>query len=281
MKPLVAAVEASSAHPVARALVAALGMPSGATDVIETPGRGITGVVGGHHLLVGSPAFVRERLGSIPDAVAAAIRAAAADALTPIVVAVDGAARAVAALGDPPRPDAASAVVELRKRGWRTGVLSGDHPDVVGATGRLLNLDGAECHGGVAPEEKLATVVAGVADGPVVMVGDGVNDSAALAAASVGIAVHGGAEAALTAADVFITRPGVTPVVELLDGARRAMRVVRRNLVFSLLYNVAGVALAMTGVLNPLVAAILMPASSITVIVSSYRARTFVRPAGA
>jgi Cu2+-exporting ATPase len=96
----------------------------------------------------------------------------------------------------------------------------------------------------------------------------------------VGIAVHGGAEAALAAADVFVTRPGVARIAELLDGSRRAMRVVRRNLAFSLAYNVVGVALAMSGVLNPLVAAVLMPLSSLTVIVSSYRARTFRPRAG-
>ncbi len=107
-----------------------------------------------------------------------------------------------------------------------------------------------------------------------------VTDAAALAAASVGIAVQGGAEAALAAADVFVMRPGVARVAELLDGARRTMRVVRRNLAISLIYNVAGVSLAMAGLLNPLVAAVLMPASSLTVIMSSYRARTFRAPAG-
>lgn len=93
-----------------------------------------------------------------------------------------------------------------------------------------------------------------------------------------GVAVHGGAEAALATADVFATRPGVAPVADLLDGACRTVRVVRRNLVFSLAYNAAGVALAMAGWLNPLVAAVLMPLSSLTVVVSSYRARTFAVP---
>ena len=101
------------------------------------------------------------------------------------------------------------------------------------------------------------------------------NDAAALAAATVGIGVHGGAEAALAAADVYITRPGVGQVADLLDGAHRTMGVVRRNLIFSLLYNAVGVSLAMAGLLNPVVAAVLMPLSSLTVIVSSYRARTF------
>lgn len=276
-KPLAAAVEAHSAHPVARALVAGLGAPAAeAVEVVETQGAGIEGWIGGRAIAVGSPAFITRRAGPLPPGAAADLEAIVADALTPVLVSLDGAVVAVAGLGDRLRADAAASLARVRGRGWRLGVLSGDDPRVVASAGRALGLAAPDCRGGVGPEEKLEAVTRALAEGPVVMVGDGVNDAAALAAATVGVAVHGGAEAALAAADVFVTRPGTAAIAELLDGAARTMGVVRRNLAFSLLYNVAGVALAITGLLNPLVAAILMPLSSLTVIVSSYRTRTFL-----
>jgi Cu2+-exporting ATPase len=122
-------------------------------------------------------------------------------------------------------------------------------------------------------------VESAAAAGPVVMVGDGVNDAAAIARASAGVSVRGGAEASLAAADVYLVRPGLDPLVELTRGAARTLTVIRRNLAVSLGYNLIGAALAMTGTIDPLIAAVMMPLSSVTVVLASWRSRTFeVRP---
>jgi len=273
-RPLVLALEADSAHPVAAGFRAAWpGLPvPPARDTAHAMGGGISGFVNDRAVVVGAPAFVRARARR-----GAPWPADVAPGLTPVLVAVDGEIVAAAGLGDPVRPEAPAAVAELRRRGWDVALLSGDAPAVVEAVGRALALPGSACTGGASPEDKLRVIEEARrrSPRPVVMVGDGVNDAAAIAAASVGVGVHGGAEACLATADIYLTNPGLTPLVELVDGAERTMRVIRRNLAFSLLYNVVGASAAMAGVLNPLVAALLMPASSLTVVVSSWRARTF------
>ncbi|MDO8836923.1 MAG: HAD-IC family P-type ATPase, partial [Vicinamibacterales bacterium] len=170
----------------------------------------------------------------------------------------------------------------LRARGVRVRILSGDHPDVVSRLAASLGLPPDDALGGLTPERKRDIVAGLTASGDradtVVMVGDGVNDAAALALADVGIAVQGGTGATIVAADVVLTRQGVAPIIDLIDGARRLRGVIRRNLGFSLAYNAGASALAMAGLVGPLLAALLMPASSLTVVLSSAFTRTFARP---
>ncbi len=277
-KALTAVLETESTHPVAVALVEAFETAGGsrATDVHQTTGAGITGVVEGLHVAVGSTAFAETLIdGPLPRETTDHVEAATAEELTPVIVIVDGVIEAVAALGDPLRDDAATTLAEVERRGWKLTLLSGDHPAVVSAVAGRIGICETDAHGGVSPEAKVEAVRKAALQGPVAMVGDGVNDAAALAAATVGIGVQGGAEAALAAADIYLTRPGVEPILDLLEGARRTLRVIRRNLAFSLAYNITAATLAMTGHMSPILAAALMPLSSITVVVSSYRAKTF------
>jgi Cu2+-exporting ATPase len=292
VKPAVAAIESRSSHAVAVALARELltppadAPPADATahaspelegiEVQQFQGLGITGAVGGVRYDIGSPAFVLERLGAAHEAwVREAIDTAAADAHTPVVVARAGVAVAVAALGDAIREDAKGAIEMLRADGWRVRILSGDEPAVVRAVGARLAIDPDDAIGGASPEAKLAAVEAALADGPVVMVGDGVNDAAALARATVGVAVSGGAEASLAAADVYMRRHGLMPIVELCRGSRLTLRAIRTGLGASLGYNSIAATLAVLGLINALTAAVLMPLSSLTVLALALRARTF------
>ena len=276
VRGMVAALERHSSHPVARALTEAFDADAEIPDdVEETSGAGISGVIGGRRVMAASSSHATGVLGGLPEAVAAEVDAFAGDGLSPVVVAVDGEAVAVAGIGDPLRSDTARSLASIRAQGWQLEILSGDHPLVVQSVARAVGLDAEAARGGANPEQKLEAVQQAAGSGTVAMVGDGVNDAAALAAATVGIGVHGGAEAVLAAADVFLGSPGLTPVIDLLRGARRTLGVIRRNLVFSLLYNIVAVGFAITGHMSPLLAAILMPLSSMTVVLSSYRAKTF------
>jgi Cu2+-exporting ATPase len=279
-KPMVAAIEARSSHPVAVALASALADPSviapAAHGVGQVQGQGIAGVVEGARYQIGSPAFVLDTCGASHEPwVREAIHLAARDAHTPVVIARDGVAVAVAALGDAVREDAAGAIERLRADGWRVRVLSGDEPAVVRAVAARLGIDAADAIGGASPEDKIGVVEAALADGPVVMVGDGVNDAAALARATIGVAVSGGAEASLAAADVYMRRQGLLPIVELCRGSKRSVRAIHTTLAVSLAYNSIAATLAMLGLINALAAAVLMPLSGLTVLALALRARSF------
>ena len=197
------------------------------------------------------------------------------DGHTPVLVAVDDRVVAVVGVGDPIRPDAAEAVAALRRMGHHVQLLSGDHPAVVARVAARAGIPESDARGAATPEEKVAYVQQLASSGHVVMVGDGVNDTAALAAASVGIAVHGGAEASLAAADIYLSRAGLWPIVELMDAARATVGTIRRCFAASLVYNLVASTLAMTGLIGPLTAAVLMPLSSLTVVILVVTARTF------
>lgn len=270
----VAAIERQSSHRVAEAL--AHGLVGAdvleAKDVREHQGRGILGVVAGEPWCVGSAAFMQERGAAIPalcerwvDEQAAAGRHVTLAARGHQVVA------AYALAGERLREDAGAVLDKLRSRGWTAAIVSGDRRERVMSVAAALRIDAAACEAGVPPERKLERVREELRldrspRGPVVMVGDGVNDAAALSAADVGVAVHGGAEASLQAADVSISRPGLSPLLELIDAGRGAVRRIRVCMAASLAYNALAIGLAMLGLLHPLLAAVLMPISSITVV---------------
>jgi len=287
-KPMVAAIEAGSSHPIAVALVGALtehrdDIPAGsrpearvATDVTQSLGEGVSGLVDGVRFDIGSAVWVLDRLGTGCEPwVREAVASASLRAFTPIVVARDGVAVAVAALGDAVREDARASVAQLRDAGWRVRIVSGDEGGVVRAVGAQLGIDPEDAIGDTSPEGKVRAGEAALAEGTVVMVGDGVNDAAALARASVGVAVSGGAEASLAAADVYMRHTGLGPIVELCVGSRRAVRLIYTNLGASLAYNVVGASLAVFGMISALTAAVLMPLSGLTVLAIAMRGRTF------
>ncbi|HEY5946897.1 MAG TPA: heavy metal translocating P-type ATPase, partial [Kofleriaceae bacterium] len=274
-RPLAAAVEAGSAHPIARAIAACAAPLAPATNIREELGRGIRGTVAGRHVIVGSPAWVRDQTSSPRHDIERWIDDTTRAAETPIAIAVDGLIVAVAGLADPVRPDAHDAVDQLAQLGWRVEILSGDDTRVAEAVGHSIGIPQDRCTGEASPEVKRAMVEAERKDGPIAMVGDGVNDAAAIAAATCGIAVSGATEIAIEAADVVLRSPSIRAIAETAAGAQATLATIRRSLRFSLAYNITAGALAVAGVIHPLIAAILMPASSLTVLVSSLRSRAF------
>lgn len=277
---LAAILDRDALHPVATALVAHAPDATGTVEAVDdTPGAGRTGTVDGRAVVVGRLAWVATQ--AVPDAaLAAEAERIASDGLTPVAVAVDGRVRAVVGVGDALRPDAAALVARLRRENRRPILLSGDHPAVAARVGAALGLPPEDAIGGASPEAKRLRVATLAETGTVVMIGDGVNDAAAMQAAHVGVAVGGGAAASQVAADVFAVRPGLSPVVDLFDGSRGVVRTVRRGLGVSLLYNTAGALAAMAGLVTPLVAAVAMPVSSLAVVALALGQRSFRRRDG-
>ncbi|MBM4111644.1 MAG: cation-translocating P-type ATPase, partial [Phycisphaerae bacterium] len=259
---LAAALERHGRHPVAKAIAQLPGLPDAVvTEVCEHAGRGIEGLVNGRAVRASSVHAVAAQL---PQGIAAAAERFAQSCLTPVVIAVDGVPSAVVGIGDPLRTDAAALVASMRARGWKVVMASGDVKPVVASVAARLGIPGEDAHSACTPEAKLE-LVRTMHDHPVVFVGDGLNDLPAMAAADVSVAVRQGARATVDAADVSLAGGGIASIATLIDGSRRTMRTIHVNFAVSLLYNLAGAVLAATGTISPLIAAIMMPLSGLTV----------------
>ncbi|MFG2797881.1 heavy metal translocating P-type ATPase [Streptomyces pseudovenezuelae] len=276
---LAGAVEQGSEHPIGRAIVAHAICTSGdeplpdVTDFTAVPGRGVTGRVDGRSVEVDVPD------GELPPVLAEALAAAEGEAYTSVLVRVDGRAEALIAVGDLLRPGSYRAVDRLRRLGIRPVLATGDREAPARAVASALGID--EVHARCSPEGKADLVRRLREEGwRVAVVGDGVNDAAALAGADLGIAMGSGTDVAIGAADLTLVRGDIEALADAVRLARRTLGTIRANLVWAFGYNVVTVPLAMVGLLNPMVAAAAMSASSVLVVANSLRLRAWQPPSG-
>jgi len=235
-----------------------------ATGRAEWPGEGVTGWIGDRHVAVGNERLMRRCGIWIPDSARLRVREAVERFRTPVLVSVGGAVRLVLSVGDRLRSDSERMVRGLRDRGWRVLVASGDLPQITHEVARRVGMMESDAHGGLSPEAKLE-LVRSRGERPVLVVGDGVNDLPAMAAADAGVSMRQGAQITLDRADVAMSGGGLMPLLTLIDGSASVRRTVRINFGISLACIVVGGALAVTGLINPIIAAVLMPLSGLMV----------------
>jgi P-type E1-E2 ATPase len=238
------------------------------------PGLGARAVVDGRQVIVGREKLLRDRGIDIPPGPAGQWGSWEQDGRTAVLVGWDGRFRGAFAVADTIKPSAQAAVTELRRLGLRPVLLTGDNKATARAVATAVGIDDAIA--GVLPADKAAAIKDLQARGNrVAMVGDGVNDGPALAAADLGMAMGAGTDVAISAADLILLRPDLTVVPDAIALARAARRTIRRNLAWAFGYNVAAVPLAAAGFLNPLIAAAAMTMSSVVVVANSLRLRRF------
>ncbi|MCW2605927.1 MAG: copA, partial [Frankiales bacterium] len=280
---LAGALEAGSEHPIARALAAGARERTGPLPAVEgfanLEGLGVQGVVERRAVLVGRARLLAEWSQPLPPELVEAQAAAEAGGRTAVAVAWDGQARGLLTVADRVKPTSADAVRSLRALGLHPVLLTGDNRAVAEAVAREVGID--EVIAEVLPSEKVDVVKRLQAQGKrVAMVGDGVNDAAALAQADLGLAMGTGTDVAIEASDLTLVRGDLRVAADAVRLSRSTLRVIKSNLFWAFGYNVAALPLAMAGLLNPMVAGAAMAFSSVFVVTNSLRLRGF-RPLAA
>ncbi len=269
-----AAVEAGSEHPIAQAVLTAakeqgLSLPD-VHDFTNLPGQGARATIKDTVVTVGKA----DLFDTVPDALTEALRAEGST----VLVGWGGRAQAALTVADEARPSSAEAIQRLRSLGLTPYLLTGDNEHTARAVAAQVGIDVDKVRAGVLPQDKHAEVERLQAEGKVVaMVGDGVNDAAALAQADLGMAMGSGTDVAMESADIVLMRPDVDTVASAIGLSRETLRIIKQNLAWAFGYNTAAIPLAALGLLSPMIAGGAMAASSIIVVLNSLRLRRYER----
>ncbi|EKX67129.1 heavy metal translocating P-type ATPase [Streptomyces ipomoeae] len=277
---LAGALEHASEHPIAQAVAAGaaerVGNLPAPEDFANVPGLGVQGVVDGHAVLVGREKLLSEWALRLPQDLVAAKAESEGKGRTAIAVAWDGEARAVLEVADAIKPTSAEAIRRLRDLGLTPVLLTGDNEAVARSVAAEVGIDPAQVIAEVMPEDKVDVVRRLQSEGRIVaMVGDGVNDAAALAQADLGLAMGTGTDAAIEAGDLTLVRGDLRVAADAIRLSRRTLGTIKGNLFWAFGYNIAALPLAAAGMLNPMIAGAAMAFSSVFVVGNSLRLRRF------